>query len=211
MDLLWVRHGEPERIAAGTGVPADPALTARGREQAERLAEWLASESIDVILSSPQRRARRDRRTDRARTRSRGAGHERTDGVRLAIRLLHPHGGTPGDERSAPDSDVRRALGGVRRRTRRICSVPRVAASIDEIVAAHPGRRVVAVCHGGVINVAFAIALGLDRHLWFEPHYTSLSRMVASRTGVRSVASINERATSRRAKGTGMSVRREPA
>jgi probable phosphoglycerate mutase len=69
----------------------------------------------------------------------------------------------------------------------------RVAASIDEIVAAHPGRRVVAVCHGGVINVAFAIALGLDRHLWFEPHYTSLSRMVASRTGIRSVASINER------------------
>jgi hypothetical protein len=36
--------------------------------------------------------------------------------------------------------------------------------------------------------------LGLDRHLWFEPHYTSLSRTVASRTGVRSLASLNERA-----------------
>jgi probable phosphoglycerate mutase len=70
----------------------------------------------------------------------------------------------------------------------------RVARTLDEIVAAHPGRRVVAVCHGGVINVAFALALALDRHLWFEPHYTSLSRMVASRTGVRSVTSLNERA-----------------
>ena len=57
MDLLWVRHGEPERIAPGRGVPADPALTARGREQAERLAAWLAFEPIDVVLSSPQRRA----------------------------------------------------------------------------------------------------------------------------------------------------------
>src|ERR1700719_3631670 len=57
MDLLWVRHAEPERIAPGTGVPADPGLTTRGREQAERLAAWLALEPIDVVLSSPQRRA----------------------------------------------------------------------------------------------------------------------------------------------------------
>jgi len=70
----------------------------------------------------------------------------------------------------------------------------RVATTLDEVVAAHPGRRVVAVCHGGVINVALAVVLGLDRHLWFDPHYTSLSRMVASRTGVRSLASLNERA-----------------
>ena len=37
MDLLWVRHGEPERITPGLGVPADPALTDLGREQARRL------------------------------------------------------------------------------------------------------------------------------------------------------------------------------
>ena len=42
MELLWVRHGEPERIEPGTGVRANPALTALGREQAQRLAEWLA-------------------------------------------------------------------------------------------------------------------------------------------------------------------------
>ena len=57
MELLWVRHGEPERIAPGSGIPADPPLTPRGREQAERLAAWLAFESIDRVLSSPQRRA----------------------------------------------------------------------------------------------------------------------------------------------------------
>ena len=57
MDLLWVRHAEPERIAPGSGVPADPGLTALGHEQAQRLADWLSHEPIDVILSSPKRRA----------------------------------------------------------------------------------------------------------------------------------------------------------
>ena len=65
-----------------------------------------------------------------------------------------------------------------------------------------PGRRVVAVCHGGVINVALAAVLGLDRPLWFDPGYTSISRMVASRTGVRSVASLNELAHLRRDDGS---------
>ena len=57
MDLLWIRHGEPERIAPGTGVRADPSLTERGREQAQRLADWLAYEQIDAVLASPMRRA----------------------------------------------------------------------------------------------------------------------------------------------------------
>jgi len=70
----------------------------------------------------------------------------------------------------------------------------RVSATVDQLIADHPGERVVAVCHGGVINVALALVLELDRLLWFDPHYTSLSRMVASRTGVRSLASLNENA-----------------
>ena len=57
MDLLWIRHAEPERIAGGTGVPANPRLTERGQQQAQRLADWLAHEHVDVVLSSPQRRA----------------------------------------------------------------------------------------------------------------------------------------------------------
>ncbi len=64
------------------------------------------------------------------------------------------------------------------------------------------------MCHGGVINVAMAVVLGLDRHLWFEPHYTSLSRMVASRSGVRSVASLNERAHLEARRETGVNVDR---
>ena len=202
MDLLWVRHGEPERIASGTGVPADPALTDRGREQAERLAAWLAPEPVDVVLSSPQRRA-----------------------IETAAPIAHAHGlevqivkglveydaqsdsYIPMEELRASNDPQLTAMYEGRweefgaESTESFRS--RIGATLDEIVGGYPGQRVVAVCHGGVINVAFAIALGLERHLWFEPHYTSLSRMVASRTGVRSVASLNERAH--------LDARRDPA
>ena len=79
----------------------------------------------------------------------------------------------------------------------------RIADALDRLIADHPGQRVVAVCHGGAINVALALVLGMDRALWFDPMYTSLSRVVASRTGVRMVVSVNERAH--------LEARREPA
>ncbi len=193
MDLLWVRHAEPERIAPGTGVPADPALTARGREQAERLAAWLALEPIDVVLSSPQRRA-----IETAEPIARAHGLEVQVVEGLVEYDVQSDSYIPMEELRATNDPHLSAMyegrweefGAESTETFRL----RVATTLDEVVAAHPGRRVVAVCHGGVINVALAVVLGLDRHLWFDPHYTSLSRMVASRTGVRSLASLNERA-----------------
>ena len=193
MDLLWVRHAEPERIASGRGVPANPRLTDRGREQAERLAAWLALESVDVVLSSPQRRAVE---TATPVARAHGLEVQIVDG--LVEYDVQSDSYIPMEELRATKDPQLTAMyegrweefGGENTAAFRA----RVAATLDEVVAAHPGRRVVAVCHGGVINVALAIVLGLDRHLWFEPHYTSVSRMVASRSGVRSLASLNERA-----------------
>ena len=36
--------------------------------------------------------------------------------------------------------------------------------------------------------------IGIERPLWFEPAYASISRVAASRTGVRSIVSVNETA-----------------
>ena len=193
MELLWVRHGEPERIASGSGVPADPSLTARGREQAERLAAWLAFEQIDRVLSSPQRRAIV---TAEPFARSHGVEVEVVKG--LVEYDASSDSYIPMEELRATNDPQLQAMyegrweefGAESAESFRI----RVGTTLDEVILQNPGRRIVAVCHGGVINVACAIALGLDRHLWFEPHYTSLTRMVASRTGVRSLASLNERA-----------------
>jgi probable phosphoglycerate mutase len=193
MELLWVRHGEPERVAPGTGVPADPPLTERGRDQAERLAAWLAHEPVDAVLSSPQRRARE---TAAPIARVHGLDVQVVEG--LIEYDARSDAYIPMEELRANDDPQLVAM--YEGRWEELGAEPvetfrkRVATTVDEIVAAHPGRRVVAVCHGGVINVAFALVLGIDRHLWFEPHYTSLSRMVAARTGERSLASINEHA-----------------
>jgi len=56
MELLLVRHGEPDWAPGGTSVD-DPGLTAMGRLQAERTAEALRDLAVDELLVSPLRRA----------------------------------------------------------------------------------------------------------------------------------------------------------
>jgi probable phosphoglycerate mutase len=193
VELLWVRHGEPERIAPGSGVPADPPLTARGREQAERLAAWLSFEPIDRVLSSPQRRAIE---TAAPIARTHGLEVEVVEGLVEYDAASDSY--IPMEELRATNDPHLQAMYDGRWEEFGAESVEafriRVGATLDDLITQNPERRIVAVCHGGVINVACAITLGLDRHLWFEPHYTSLTRMIASRTGVRSLASLNERA-----------------
>jgi len=193
MNILWVRHAEPERVAPGTGVPANPGLTELGRRQAERLAQWLAQEPIDAVLSSPQLRALETANPIAAAHR---VSVEVVEGlVEYDVQADHY---IPMEELRATKDERWQAMvegrweafggespGVFRRRVRK---------AVDELVASFPGQTIVAVCHGGVINVALAGVLSLDRDLWFDPVYTSLSRMAASRGGVRSIVSLNERA-----------------
>jgi len=192
--LLLIRHAEPVRIAPGeAGARADPHLTRRGHEQAARLAEWLASESVDAVVSSPLRRA-----TETAEPVARACGI----GIEVLDDLMEYDANVdhyiPAEELRATHDERWTAMvegrwedfGGENPAVFRARLVP----CFDGIVAAHPGGRVAVVCHGGVINVFLAVVLGLDRHLWFEPDYTSISRVAAARTGPRSLLSLNETA-----------------
>ena len=193
MDLLWVRHGEPERIAPGRGVPADPPLTALGHEQAQRLAAWLAPEPIDAVISSPLRRATETAAPIAA---SHGLVVEVVDGL-IEYDSKSDHY-IPTEELSATKDE--RWLAMVEGRWESFGADPpdvfvaRIAMTVDTIVDRFAGQRVVAVCHGGVVNVALGLVLGIggDRPLWFEPGYSSLHRVKASRSGVRSIGSVNE-------------------
>jgi probable phosphoglycerate mutase len=194
MDLALVRHAEPVRTPAGTvSGPADPGLTMQGCEQAGRLAAWLACETVDVVLSSPMRRARETAEPVAAAF---GLDVEIVDGLVEYDSTSDDY--IPMEELQA--SGDPRWLAMVEGRWEDFGADPahvfkaRVAGCVEEIVERFPGRRVVAVCHGGVVNCALASILGIDRYLWFEPAYTSISRVVASRSGVRSIVSINERA-----------------
>ena len=77
-------------------------------------------------------------------------------------------------------------------------------AAVEEIIAANPGRKVAAVCHGGVINAYFTHVLGIDDPSgFFYPNYTSIHRIAAARSGERSVLSLNETCHLR---GTGLPI-----
>ncbi len=69
-----------------------------------------------------------------------------------------------------------------------------VVTAMEHIITGNPGGSVAVVCHGGVINAYLAHILGIDRALWFEPKYTSIHRVLASRRGDRSLETLNETA-----------------
>lgn len=186
-----MRHAEPERIAPGSGIRADPALTARGTEQAQRLADWLAFEPVDAIVCSPLQRAV-DTATPIAA--SCGVAIEVVDDL-IEYDNNSDHYIPMEEMRLNKDERWQAMVDG--RWDEFGADLPDVfRARIDAVTTAlierFPGKRVVAVCHGGVINVALGSVLGIAQPLWFEPGYTSVSRMIASRAGVRSVASLNE-------------------
>jgi probable phosphoglycerate mutase len=191
MEIVWIRHGEPERIAPGTGVAADPQLTAAGREQAKRLADWLAVEHVDAVLTSPLRRAIE---TAEPIATALGLPAEAFEGIAEYDRDSDHY--IPTEELRVTKDERWTAM--VEGRWDEFgAELPEIfRARVDEAVAAiverFRGQRVAAVCHGGVINVALGSVLGIERPLWFEPGYTSMSRMLASRGGIKSVASLNE-------------------
>lgn len=193
MELVLVRHAEPVRIGPDEsgGAPVDPPLTPRGADQAARLAAWLAAEPVHHVVSSSLRRA-----TDTAApvAAAHGLAVEALDGLREYDSAADHY--IPVEElRETKDE---RWLAMVEGRWENYGGEhpdhfrARITPTIDGVVDAHPGETVVVVCHGGVINVYLAALLGLPHHLWFDPAYTSISRVRASRTGPRSLASLNE-------------------
>jgi probable phosphoglycerate mutase len=193
MDLVLVRHAEPVRVVVAEG-PADPPLTERGRDQAHATAAWLASERVDAIYTSPLQRAREtaeaiaSRHSCDVRVEDGIAEYDRQSEFYIPVEEL----------KTTTDPELQahwRALAEDRledvvedAHTFR----PRVVAAVERLIAEHPGQSVMAVCHGGVINVALAEIIGLARSLWFEPAYASIHRVAASRAGIRTIRSINE-------------------
>jgi probable phosphoglycerate mutase len=67
-----------------------------------------------------------------------------------------------------------------------------VTVAVERVIEGNRGGTVAVVCHGGVINAYASHVLGIEFPLFFQPHYTSVNRFLASSGGHRSVASLNE-------------------
>lgn len=197
MELIVVRHAEPHRVDPGDGTGeggvADPALTARGRDQADRLARWLALDPVDHVVTSPLRRAR-----ETAGPLAATFGLEPDIDAELREYDAGSDSYIPIEElRAAKNEEWHATING---RWDVLGHEPpdavrdRVVPRFDDLIARFPGGTVAVIAHGGVINVYLAHVLGLAASLWFHPEYTSVHRVRAARSGPRSLVSLNDTA-----------------
>ncbi|MGF6881804.1 putative phosphoglycerate mutase [Nocardia sp. GAS34] len=214
MQLVLVRHAQPHRVTTASG-SADPGLTEVGIEQARRVPDAVArlegnGHRITRVVSSPQVRARETAAPTAAKL---GLPVDILDGLAEYDRDLPAYvpiedarqaasrvgAGTPGD---AQADAAQQAIAAVYARIKaghlpeqidEAAFFARVSAAIEEIAAdAGPTDTVVAFAHGGVINILLQHLLSLGRPLTFPIDYCSITRILYSRTGHRTVATVNE-------------------
>jgi 2,3-bisphosphoglycerate-dependent phosphoglycerate mutase len=190
VEIVLVRHALPLRVELETGI-ADPELAAEGHEQAAKMAAYLGIEDVEAIYVSPLRRA-----LETARPLCEVLGLEAvvSEGVAEFDRNSREY--VPVEElRATNDPRWEKLLRGEWDGVDEDPSIfkARVVATVEDMIARHPGGRVVVVCHGGVINQYLAHVLGIETHVgFFYPKYTSIHRVMAARSGQRSIVSINE-------------------
>jgi 2,3-bisphosphoglycerate-dependent phosphoglycerate mutase len=193
VELVLVRHALPVRAdAAPDGGRADPGLSERGREQAARLPAALAGDRVDVLCTSPLRRAR-----ETAEPVAAALGLEPVVVEGVAEFDSGDASYVPVEELRAAGDPRWQALvrgelysAGVDPAAFRAT----VVAALADVAAQHPGGRAVLVSHAGVINAAAGDVLGQQRPIWFAPAYCSLTRLAYARDGRRGVVSLNETA-----------------
>jgi probable phosphoglycerate mutase len=184
LDLLLVRHGQSLAYEDGTLFPladghGDPPLSPLGEEQAELTGARLATAGIDAIYV-----------TTLCRT------------AQTAAPLARRLGATPRVEAGLREVFLGDWEGGIYRKMvasrhpvtlqvfeqERWELIPgaesdagfagRVRDAIGRIAAAHPGQRVAAFSHGGVIGQALALASGCRPFTFLGAENGSISRLV---------------------------------
>lgn len=170
--------------------PADPELAPVGVEQAERVPAALSQHRITRIVSSPQRRARETAAPTAAKL---GLGVDLIDDLAEYDRDLPAY--IPIEDAKVEFREVYERIkagyipdqiDGKAFKSRVLDAVTEIAAGTD------PADTVIAFTHGGVINVLLQEILGLERPLTFPIDYCSITRILFSRTGRRTAATVNE-------------------
>jgi broad specificity phosphatase PhoE len=187
MQVLLIRHALPLRSEHGEG--SDPDLSDDGLAQVARLPEALARFPISRVVSSPQRRAIQTAEPVAAARElpveidDRFAEYDRDLPLYIPVEQIR-------DEN--PQEWERMAQGKLPSAVDEPAFRARVGAAVDDLVAAADPEDTVAVfSHGGVINVLLHEILGTKRLLSFPIEYASVTRLLFSRTGQATVATVN--------------------
>jgi 2,3-bisphosphoglycerate-dependent phosphoglycerate mutase len=145
---IWlVRHADCYFEMTDT---TDPPLSSIGRDQATRLAGRIGRVEVAAVYSSPYQRAMET---------AKAISYDVHVDDRLVEMALDVGDDGSLDFHEAP-TDV----------------VGRMTAAIDEMIAAHPGERVMAVSHGAAIMAYLTHVLHLEPgELRMYPYFTSIS------------------------------------
>lgn len=191
MQLLLIRHGLPLRMDnAPDG--ADPPLAELGDRQAGRVPDALARHRISRVVSSPQLRAQQTATPTATR-------------LDLPVDVVtglaeYDHGNNFYIPIEEAKTEFRAQYDRIKRGELPEGVDPhkfitRVVDAVATIVdAAEHTDTVAAFAHGGVINAYLQNVLETPRTLTFPIDYTSVTRILFSRSGHRTVAAVNETA-----------------
>jgi probable phosphoglycerate mutase len=189
MELILIRHGLPEKVVRDDGGAADPELSATGHLQAQKMAEYLQSEPIAKIYSSPMRRAAQ---TAEPLASLLDLPVTLVDGVAEYDQQADHY--IPVEQLKEENYEAWKALmRGDLQGYDFEAFVDRAIAALNDIIANHRGETVAVTCHGGIVNVWAAHVLGMTPRMFFNPYYTSISRFRAASSGEKSVITLNER------------------
>ncbi|MFJ8041259.1 bifunctional RNase H/acid phosphatase [Kitasatospora sp. NPDC096147] len=163
--FVLLRHGEtaltPEKRFSGSG-GSDPALSEKGRWQAERAAEALASRgTIQAVVSSPMQRTRQTAETVAARlgleVRIEQGLRELDFGDWEGLTFAEAQERYPGDLTAWLGSAKAKPTGSTESFT---TLTHRVGTARDKILARHSGKTVLVVSHVSPIKTLVRLALG---------------------------------------------------
>ncbi len=186
MQLILVRHALPQRSED----TADPPLTELGREQAARVVGALSRFTIARTVSSTQLRALQTGTLLAAELGLAPESDERLTEYDRDFGGYIPIEHARTEFREAFD---RIKAGHLPEEVDEAAFRERVLAGIDAAVdGVEHTDTVVVFAHGGVINVLLQDILHTPTVLAFPIDYCSITRILYSRNGTRSVASVNE-------------------
>jgi len=172
--VILVRHARPEVVVDSPTI-ADPGLAELGVWQAARLADWLACEEIDHIVTSPKRRAIE---TVQAVCEARSLTHEVIDDLDEIDRFCHSYSPTEilqTEGKVLWDQVVAGNFTEVGWDTPEAFDT-RVTAAWEGLCRRAPGERILVSCHGGTVRVILA-AIVDNPKASFRTDYAGISRV----------------------------------
>ncbi|MBY0357655.1 MAG: histidine phosphatase family protein [Candidatus Obscuribacterales bacterium] len=159
--IIFVRHGHTEQTEKGQ-LYSDPkaALTERGKQQAESVANWIVKEQPELLLASP---------ADRVRSTAAIVASALNLSINIVAGLDEQH---VGDWESRSYLEIKKSQPELYKQW---CEDPirnappngesiiqlyeRIAKDINKLVAEHNGNKIILVTHAGVIKSAIIDAL----------------------------------------------------